>query len=305
MRFFKNLFNKVSDILTGRKPIDEELFDEIEEALIEADLSIRTVEPLMENLRDEARRQKLTMSGELENLLADMLSEELTKNVDIKLKDPKETPTVYMFVGVNGVGKTTSIAKVAHYFKSKGKKVIIAAADTFRAAAIEQLEIWAERVGADIVKHQHGSDPASVVYDAIESAKAKKANVVLIDTAGRLHNKAGLMEELAKIGRSTEKILGRPADEVLLVLDATTGQNAISQAQIFKENVPITGIVLTKMDGTAKGGVVITVKNDLQIPIKLITTGEGKEQLKEFNSKEFSKSLFDLKEKEKEETTEE
>lgn len=299
MRFFKNLFNKVSDILTGRKPIDEALFDEIEEALIEADLSIRTVEPLMENLRDEARRQKLTMSGELENLLADMLSEELTKNVDIKLKDPKETPTVYMFVGVNGVGKTTSIAKVAHYFRSKGKKVIIAAADTFRAAAIEQLEIWAERVGADIVKHQHGSDPASVVYDAIESAKAKKANVVLIDTAGRLHNKAGLMEELAKIGRSTEKILGRPADEVLLVLDATTGQNAISQAQIFKENVPITGIVLTKMDGTAKGGVVITVKNDLQIPIKLITTGEGKEQLKEFNSKEFAKSLFDLKEKEK------
>ena len=287
----KNLFYKARDIITGRKPIDEELFDELEEALIEADLSVRTVEPIMEQLRYETLKQKLSMSGELEHVLTDILSDLVTKNVDIKLTEPKEKPTVYMFVGVNGVGKTTSIAKVAKYFKNKGNKVIIAAADTFRAAAIEQLEIWAKRVDVDIVKHQHGSDPASVVYDAIESAKAKKANVVLIDTAGRLHNKKGLMEELSKIGRSTEKILGRPADEVLLVLDATTGQNAISQAQIFKESVPITGIVLTKMDGTAKGGVVITVKNDLEIPIKLITTGEGPDELKEFNSHEFAKSL--------------
>lgn len=292
MGFLKNIFNKVSDIITGRKPIDEELFDNIEEALIEADLSVRTVDPLMEKLRNEARRQKLTLSDELENLLAEMLSNLLTKDVDIKLKDATDKPTVYMFVGVNGVGKTTSIAKLAYYLRQKGKKVIIAAGDTFRAAAIEQLEIWAKRVGADIIKHQHGTDPASVVYDAIESAKAKGADAVIIDTAGRLHNKAGLMEELAKIGRSTEKILGRPADEVLLVLDATTGQNAISQAQIFKESVPITGIVLTKMDGTAKGGVVITVKNDLQIPIKIITTGEGKEEMKLFDSHEFAKSLF-------------
>ena len=292
MGFLKNIFNKVSDIITGRKPIDEELFDNIEEALIEADLSVRTVDPLMEKLRNEARRQKLSLSDELENLLAEMLSDLLTKDVDIKLKDATDKPTVYMFVGVNGVGKTTSIAKLAYYLRQKGKKVIIAAGDTFRAAAIEQLEIWAKRVGADIVKHQHGTDPASVVYDAIESAKAKGADAVIIDTAGRLHNKAGLMEELAKIGRSTEKILGRPADEVLLVLDATTGQNAISQAQIFKESVPITGIVLTKMDGTAKGGVVITVKNDLQIPIKIITTGEGKEEIKLFDSHEFAKSLF-------------
>lgn len=292
MGFLKNIFNKVSDIITGRKPIDEELFDNIEEALIEADLSVRTVDPLMEKLRNEARRQKLTLSDELENLLADMLSDLLTKDVDIKLKDATDKPTVYMFVGVNGVGKTTSIAKLAYYLRQKGKKVIIAAGDTFRAAAIEQLEIWAKRVSADIIKHQHGTDPASVVYDAIESAKAKGADAVIIDTAGRLHNKAGLMEELAKIGRSTEKILGRPADEVLLVLDATTGQNAISQAQIFKESVPITGIVLTKMDGTAKGGVVITVKNDLQIPIKIITTGEGKEEMKLFDSHEFAKSLF-------------
>lgn len=292
MGFFKKLFNKVEDIITGRKPIDENLFEDIEEALIEADLSVRTVDPLMEELRDKARKERLTLSDELENLLSDMLAELMTKNVDIKLTEPKEFPTVYMFVGVNGVGKTTSIAKVAHYFKSKGKKVIIAAADTFRAAAIEQLEIWSKRVGVDIVKHQHGSDPAAVVFDAIESAKAKKAQVVLIDTAGRLHNKAGLMEELAKIGRATEKALGRPCDECLLVLDATTGQNAINQAETFKESVPLSGIVLTKMDGTAKGGVVITVKNDLQIPIKLITTGEGMDQLKEFNSKEFSKGLF-------------
>lgn len=296
MGFFKKIFNKVSDIITGRKPIDEELFENIEEALIEADLSIRTVDPLMEKLRDEARKRKLEVSEELEDLLAEILSDLLTKDVDIKLKEATEKPTVYMFVGVNGVGKTTSIAKLAYRLKKQGKKVIIAAADTFRAAAIEQLEIWSERVGADIVKHQRGTDPASVVYDAIESAKAKKADAVIIDTAGRLHNKAGLMEELAKIGRSTEKILGRPADEILLVLDATTGQNAINQAQIFRDSVPITGIVLTKMDGTAKGGVVITVKNDLKIPIKLITTGEGKEEMKLFDSHEFAKSLFSSEE---------
>lgn len=292
MGLFKNLFYKARNIITGHKPIDEELFDQIEESLIEADLSVRTVEPIIEKLREESIRLKLSESDELENLLSEMLAEQLTRDVDIKLTEPTQTPTVYMFVGVNGVGKTTSIAKVAHYFKSKGKKVIIAAADTFRAAAIEQIEIWAKRAGVDIVKHQHGSDPAAVVFDAIESAKAKKAQVVLIDTAGRLHNKAGLMEELAKIGRATEKALGRPCDECLLVLDATTGQNAISQAETFKESVPISGIVLTKMDGTAKGGVVITVKNDLQIPIKLITTGEGMDQLAEFNSKEFCKDLF-------------
>ena len=291
MGFFKNLFYKVSDILTNRKPINEELFEDLEEALIEADLSVRTVDPLMEKLRDEARRQRLSMAGELQNLLANLLAESVTKNVDVGLCEPKYIPTVYMFVGVNGVGKTTSVAKLAYYFKNKGKKVVIAAADTFRAAATEQLEIWAKRADVDIVKGQQGADPASVVYDAISSAKAKGAHVVLIDTAGRLHNKAGLMEELAKIGRATEKVLGRPADEVLLVLDATTGQNAISQAGLFKESVPITGIVLTKMDGTAKGGVVITVKNDLEIPIKLITTGEGMAEMKEFDSIDFARNL--------------
>ena len=293
MGFFKKIFSRVNDIITGRKPIDEELFENLEEALIEADISVRTAEPLIEKLRNEARKRKLTMSDELEDLLAELISDLLTKDADIKLAPADGKPTVYMFVGVNGVGKTTSIAKLAHYLKKRGKKVIIAAADTFRAAAIEQLEVWAKRAGADIVKHEHGTDPASVVFDAIESAKAKKADAVIIDTAGRLHNKAGLMEELAKIGRSIEKAMNRPADECLLVLDATTGQNAISQAQIFRESVPVTGIVLTKMDGTAKGGVAITVKNDLDIPIKLITTGEGMEEMKEFDSAEFAKSLFE------------
>ena len=292
MGFFKNLFYKVSDILTNRKPIDEELFEELEEALIEADLSVRTVDPLMEKLREEARRQRLTLSGELQNLLTGLLADMVTKNVDVKLKEPKETPTVYMFVGVNGVGKTTSIAKLAYYFKNKGKKVIIAAADTFRAAAIEQLDIWAKRAGVDIVKQQHGSDPGAVVFDAISSAKAKGANVVLIDTAGRLHNKAGLMEELAKIGRATEKALGRPCDEVLLVLDATTGQNAISQAQIFKESVPITGIVLTKMDGTAKGGIAVAITKELGIPVLYTGVGEGAADIVKFDPKAYAEGLF-------------
>ena len=293
MKFFKKIFNKVEDLLTGRKPINEELFEELEEALIEADLSVRTVEPVMEELREKARKQRLTVASELKDLLKDIISDLLIKEVDIKIVTPDKIPTVYLIVGVNGVGKTTSIAKLAHYFKSKGKKVIIAAGDTFRAAAIEQLTIWADRVGVDIIKHQHGSDPASVVFDAVEAAKARKAEVVIIDTAGRLHNKSNLMEELSKIGRSVEKTLGRPADEVLLVLDATTGQNAISQAKEFKESVPVSGIVLTKMDGTAKGGVVITIKNELKIPIKLITTGESMTEIKEFDSQEFAESLFE------------
>jgi len=293
MKFFKKIFNKVEDLLTGRKPINEELFEELEEALIEADLSVRTVEPVMEELRERARKQRLTVASELKDLLKDIISDLLIKEVDIKIVAPDKIPTVYLIVGVNGVGKTTSIAKLAHYFKTKGKKVIIAAGDTFRAAAIEQLTIWADRVGVDIIKHQHGSDPASVVFDAVEAAKARKAEVVIIDTAGRLHNKSNLMEELSKIGRSVEKTLGRPADEVLLVLDATTGQNAISQAKEFKESVPVSGIVLTKMDGTAKGGVVITIKNELKIPIKLITTGESMTEIKEFDSQEFAESLFE------------
>ena len=292
MRFFKNLFNKVEDILTGRKPIDEDLFEELENSLIQADLSVRTVDEIMESLRENARKKRLELSDELKDLLAETISEMMTKDADINLMLPINKPTVYMLVGVNGVGKTTSISKLAWYFTNKGKKVILAAADTFRAAAIEQLEIWANRVNVDIIKHQHGSDPGAVVYDAIISAKSKNADVVIVDTAGRLHTKSNLMEELTKINRSVEKSLGRPADEILLVLDATTGQNAITQAIQFSQSVPITGIILTKMDGTAKGGVVVTIKDELKIPIKLVTSGEGIEQIADFNSKDFAYSIF-------------
>lgn len=296
MRFFKNLFNKVEDLLTGRKPIDEELFEELEESLIQADLNVRTVTDIMEKLRINARKKNLEDSNQLKELLAEIISDIMIKNADIKLKQPIEKPTVYMLVGVNGVGKTTSVAKLAGYFKQRRKKVILAAADTFRAAAVEQLDIWATRADVEIIKHQDGSDPGAVVFDAITSAKSKGADVVIIDTAGRLHNKSGLMEELSKIGRSVEKSLGRPADEVLLVLDATTGQNAISQAIQFSASVPITGIILTKMDGTAKGGVVITIKDELKIPIKIITSGEGIEQIADFDSKEFANSIFAVSE---------
>ena len=292
MRFLKNLFNKVEDILTGRKPIDDELFEELENSLIQADLSVRTVDEIMERLKEDARKQRLELSDQLKELLSEIISDMMTKDSDIAITSPEKIPTVYMIVGVNGVGKTTSIAKLAWYFKNKGKKVILAAGDTFRAAAIEQLEIWANRVGVDIVKHQHGSDPGAVVYDAIMSAKSKNAEVVIVDTAGRLHTKSNLMDELTKIGRSVEKSLGRPADEVLLVLDATTGQNAIIQAIQFSQCVPVTGIVLTKMDGNAKGGVVVTIKDELKIPIKIVTTGEGMNQIAEFNSKEFAESIF-------------
>jgi len=216
----------------------------------------------------------------------------LNSNGDEHLKVSPEPPSVYLIVGVNGVGKTTSIAKLAHRFKSQGKRVILAAADTFRAAAIDQLEIWAGRVGVEIIKQREQADPAAVVYDALQAAKSRGADVVIADTAGRLHTRKNLMEELKKIGRVVEREIGRPADEVLLVLDATTGQNAISQAKEFKEAVPITGILLAKLDGTAKGGIVITLRDELGIPIKLVGVGEKMEDLEDFDSRDFADSLL-------------
>ncbi len=293
MKFLKNIFGKVGDLLTGRRPIDEEFFTSLEESLLAADLSVHTVDDIIENLRSEARRRRLETADQLKDLLVEQISGILSRSEDKPLLMPQDKPTAYMIVGVNGVGKTTTIAKLADYLQQKGNKVVLAAADTFRAAAIEQLDIWAKRVGADIVKHQHGSDPGAVVYDAIQSAKAKQADAVIIDTAGRLHNKAGLMEELSKIGRSVEKSLGRPCDEVLLVLDATTGQNAISQAREFSNAVPVTGIILTKMDGTAKGGVAVTVRDELKIPVKLLTSGESAKEIEPFNSLDYARSLFE------------
>lgn len=292
MRLFKGLFQKVDQLLTGRRPVDDELFDDLEEALIQADLNIHTAMRIVDDLRQITRKERISDAEDIKNRLRDELIKVLSCGKDICLRTGPEAPTVYLIVGVNGVGKTTSIAKMANMFKKQGKRVILAAADTFRAAAIDQLEIWSGRIGVEIIKQREGADPAAVVYDALLAAKSRKADIVIADTAGRLHTKSNLMEELKKIGRVIEREIGRPADEVLLVLDATTGQNAISQATEFKAVVPITGVVLAKLDGTAKGGIVVTLRDELGVPIKLIGTGEKMDDIAEFNSKVFAEALL-------------
>lgn len=293
MRLFKGLFSKVDQLLTGRRPVDDELFDELEELLIQADLSIHTATKLVDALREASRRERLNESDQIKAKLKDLLQEILSPDGSLPLlREPGERPAVYLFVGVNGVGKTTTIAKVAHHFKSAGHKVLLSAADTFRAAAIDQLEIWANRCGVDIIKHQPGADPGAVVFDSINAAIARKTDVVLVDTAGRLHTKANLMEELSKIGRIVKRTLGRDPDETVLVLDATTGQNAVNQAREFQNVVPITAIALSKMDGTAKGGIIVTIKDELGMPIKLACTGERVEDLEEFDPRAFVDALF-------------
>ena len=293
MRLLKGLFSKVDQLLTGRRPVDEELFEELEEALIQSDLSIHTTNHLMKSLRDAAYKNRLNESDQVKDYLKTCIIDILEQNKTPLASPRKDDPIVILLVGVNGVGKTTTIAKLASRFKKQGKSVILAAADTFRAAAIEQLDIWAERAGVEMVRHQHGSDPSAVIFDAIQSAKARKIDVVIADTAGRLHTKSNLMEELSKIGRTVNKSLGRDADEYLLVLDSTTGQNAVIQAKEFASAIPLTGIVLTKLDGTAKGGVVITIKDELGLPIKIATTGEKLEDIEDFDAKAFADALFE------------
>ena len=292
MRLFKNLFQKVDQVLTGRRPVDDQLFDDLEEALIQADVNIHTTTQIVDDLRQTARKERISEAEDIRDRLMEDLMRVLSADGDEQLRISDAPPTVYLIVGVNGVGKTTSIVKLAHRFKSHGKRVILAAADTFRAAAIDQLEIWASRVGVEIIKQREGADPAAVVFDALQAAKSRGADVVIADTAGRLHTRKNLMEELKKIGRVVEREIGRPADEVLLVLDATTGQNAVSQAKEFKEAVQITGILLAKLDGTAKGGIVITLKDELGIPIKLVGTGEKMEDLEDFDSRDFVAALL-------------
>lgn len=292
MRLFKGLFQKVDRLLTGRRPVDDELFDELEEALIQADLNIHTAMQIVDDLRRISRKEGISEAGDIRDRLRDELVRALSSGEDVGLKMSSEPPTVYLVVGVNGAGKTTSIAKMANMFKKQGKRVILAAADTFRAAAIDQLEIWADRIGVEIIKQREGADPAAVVYDALLAARSRKADIVIADTAGRLHTKSNLMEELKKIGRVIEREIGRPADEILLVLDATTGQNAVSQATEFKAAVSITGVVLAKLDGTAKGGIVVTLKDELGLPIKLIGTGEKMDDIEEFCSKDFATALL-------------
>jgi fused signal recognition particle receptor len=287
----QNLVEKIDNIIHGRKAIDEEMYEELEEALVQADVGVNTAMELVARLRRTVRERRVSDAGELKPILKELIQEMLGEdNVPTNVNGGELA--VIMVVGVNGVGKTTTIGKLAYYYKSEGKKVILGAADTFRAAAIDQLEIWASRVGVDLIKHQEGSDPAAVAYDSLQAARARSADVLIIDTAGRLHTKNNLMEELKKIGRILSREMPGAPHEVLLVLDATTGQNAISQAKLFGEVVGVTGIALAKLDGSAKGGVVIAVKQTLDIPVKMIGIGEGIEDLRPFNSGEFVDALF-------------
>jgi fused signal recognition particle receptor len=288
---FRGLFQKVTQIFTGRTKIDDELYDELEETLIESDVGVQTAARLVTRLREATRKQRLSTAAEVTDWLKGEIERILSEG-DRGIRWSPNAPTLILVVGVNGTGKTTSVAKLAQHFSGSGKRVMMAAADTFRAAAIDQLQVWADRVGVDIVRHKEGADPAAVVFDAVQAAKTRGADVVLADTAGRLHTKTNLMEELKKVGRVAERALERPADEALLVLDATIGQNAVAQAKSFAEALPVTGIVLTKMDGTARGGVIITVKDELGIPIKFVGTGEKASDLDIFRPKEFADALF-------------
>lgn len=289
---FKRLMERV-DRMLGRGVIDDDFYDELEEALLQADTNVSTASEILAELRKAVRDEKITdpknMKLRLQKSIADRFRQQGAAGLDINDVDP----TVFVFVGVNGVGKTTTIAKVARLLTKRGFKVVLAAGDTFRAAAIEQLEIWAERTGSEIVRNQPGADSSSVIFDAIQAAKARGAHFVLADTAGRQHSKGNLMSELGKVLRVTEKALGRKPDEVLLVLDANTGQNAIRQAEEFKKAAGVTGLVLTKVDGTSRGGALIGVYDRLKIPIKLIGTGEKVDDLKDFKPDEFAASLFD------------
>jgi len=284
------IVDKIDGLFKRFRKVDEELFDELEELLISADLGVLTTEEILDELRDKVKSEKIKEPEDVKNELLTMLRDMIGEHEPLKLGT---SPSVILVIGVNGVGKTTSIGKISKELKSQGKKVVVCAADTFRAAAAEQLTVWCERAGVDIVKQAAGADPASVVFDGINSAKSKKADVIIIDTAGRLHNKKNLMDELAKIDRVISRELPNSDRETLLVLDATTGQNAISQAKEFKEASKITGLILTKLDGTAKGGIVISIKRELGIPVKFIGIGEGIDDMKPFSGKDFASALFE------------
>ena len=288
----ENIVEKINGIFKKFSKIDDAFFSELEEILICADVGVETTEEICENLKEIVKKEKITDPVEIKEKLKKILIEILEKNEGLEDKDITY-PHIILVVGVNGVGKTTTIGKLANIYKDSGKKVLLSAADTFRAAAIDQLDIWATRVGVTIVKQKEGSDPAAVVYDSINAAKARKVEIVLLDTAGRLHNKKGLMDELSKINRVITKTLPNSFVETLLIVDATTGQNAISQVREFKKITNITGLVLTKLDGTAKGGIVLAIKNELNVPIKYIGTGEKIDDISEFNAKDFVDALFE------------
>ena len=286
----QGITDKIDDVLKSYTKVDEELLEELEEILITADVGVNTTMDIIDKLSDKIKENKITepagVKAELKNIIEEILTNEnSTLNVE-------KSPTIILMVGVNGVGKTTTIGKLANRYKQEGKKILLAAGDTFRAAAIEQLEVWAGRSNVDIIKHQEGADPGAVVFDAIKAAKARKVDLLICDTAGRLHNKANLMNELGKVFKIVDREFPEANKEVLLVVDATTGQNAVVQAKTFKEVADITGIVLTKLDGTAKGGVVLAVKSEVDVPVKLIGVGEKVEDLQDFDAKAFSEALF-------------
>ncbi len=287
----KNSFDeKINNVFSNFRKVDEELLEELEEALIMSDVGAQTSAKIISNLRDRIKKEKIENEEDVRNALREEIKAILDE-VDNGLKLATH-PSVILVVGVNGVGKTTSIGKIANRLKQDGKKVVIAAADTFRAAAVEQLEIWANRAGCDIVKKEEGTDPASVVFDAIQITKQKNADVLICDTAGRLHNKKYLMDELVKIKKVIDKELPESSKEVLMVLDATTGQNAISQVKAFKETVDINGLILTKLDGTAKGGVVVGIVAENQMPVKFVGVGEQIDDMEIFNSTDFVNALI-------------
>ena len=285
-----SMMGKIERLLHSFTKIDDELFEELEETLILCDIGVNTSVKICEELRDRVKQQGVTDPSLIKDMLKEVITDMLGEDTPL---DMSTTPSVILVIGVNGAGKTTTIGKLSYQLAQEGKKVIVAAADTFRAAAIDQLEVWTERAGVDIVKHNEGSDPASVVFDALAAAKARNADVVICDTAGRLHNKKNLMDELRKISRIVHQQAEGCSLEVLLALDATTGQNAVNQARQFNEVADITGIILTKLDGTAKGGIIISITDELKIPVKLVTVGEKIEDIQPFVAKDFVNALFE------------
>ena len=285
----KALFGGIEDLFKRFRRVDEDLFDELEELLITSDVGVETTEELLDNLREKVKEEKIREPEEIKKILYAELRAMIGEGDELHLSTK---PSVILVIGVNGVGKTTSIGKMAAELKSQKKKVIVAAADTFRAAAAEQLAIWCERAGVDLIRQGAGADPAAVVYDTIQAAKSRGADVVIVDTAGRLHNKKNLMDELAKINRVIARELPDADRENLLVLDATTGQNAVIQAREFKEAAQITGLILTKLDGTAKGGIILSIRRELDIPVKFVGVGEGIDDMKPFDADEFAEALF-------------
>jgi len=287
----KSFTEKIEQIVVGYAKIDDDLLDELEEALISADVGVKTSTLLMEEVRRGIKKKEINAPEDLRPFLEEKISALLMAGSDASTL-AVNPPTVILVIGVNGVGKTTTIGKLGNYYKEQGKTVMLAAADTFRAAAIDQLEIWGSRIGSTVIKHDEGSDPASVAFDAVKAAKARNIDILIIDTAGRLHTKSNLMEELKKINRVIQREIPEAPHETLLVLDATTGQNAINQADVFSQSAPISGVVLTKLDGTAKGGVVVGIKAELKMPVKWIGIGEAVDDLRPFNAEDFAKALF-------------